>query len=98
MCTVPYCSVPQLGSGKHGDAMRLLAGGGSAANQIEYTNKYGSALPVFFTGMPLSPSPPVGEKEQSSAAGTLGGDGERDEVGRAQERCDVADSLATPRF
>lgn len=39
----------QLGSGKHGDAMRLLAGGGSAANQIEYTNKYGSALPVFFS-------------------------------------------------
>jgi hypothetical protein len=29
--------------------MRLLAGAGSAANQIEYTTKYGSALPVFFT-------------------------------------------------
>lgn len=34
--------------------MRLLAGGRSAANQIEYIRKYGSALPVFFTETPPS--------------------------------------------
>lgn len=39
----------QLGSGKYGDTLRVLAGGGSAANQVEYISKYGSALPVLPT-------------------------------------------------
>ena len=37
----------QMGSGLHGDLVRLLAGGRAAASQIEYTKKYGSALPVL---------------------------------------------------
>ena len=36
----------QLGSGKHGDMLRVLAGGRSAANQLEYTAKHGSAAAV----------------------------------------------------
>lgn len=40
----------QLGSGKYGDALRVLAGGGRAANQMEYAAKHGaSALPLFPT-------------------------------------------------
>lgn len=35
-----------LGGGKHGDLMRVLAGAKSAANQIEYVKKYGSAKPA----------------------------------------------------
>lgn len=42
-----YCLKYQLGSSKYGDTLRVLAGGGSAANQVEYTSKYGSALPVL---------------------------------------------------
>eukprot|EP01039_Chlorochromonas_danica_P006576 gene6576-7266_t len=36
-----------LGTGKHGDTVRTLAGGRSAANQIEYINRFGTALPVL---------------------------------------------------
>jgi hypothetical protein len=73
----------QLGSGKHGDAMRLLAGAGSAANQIEYTTKYGSALPVFFT-------------EEDSGAPAAAAD-EVKAVDREQ-RTQRADDVASSRF
>lgn len=36
-----------VGSGNHGDIVRLLAGGRGASNQVEHMNKYGSARPVF---------------------------------------------------
>ena len=39
-----------VGSGQHGDIVRLLAGGRAAANQIEYMKQYGSALPVVTEG------------------------------------------------
>lgn len=39
-----------MGSGKYGDALRVLAGGGRAANQVEYAAKHGaSATPLFPT-------------------------------------------------
>lgn len=34
------------GSGSHGDLVRLIAGGKTAAAQIEYVKKYGTALPT----------------------------------------------------
>eukprot|EP01031_Cornospumella_fuschlensis_P030849 gene30849-37280_t len=36
-----------LGAGKHGDTVRSLAGARSAANQIEYINKFKTASPVL---------------------------------------------------
>ena len=36
----------QVGSGKHEDLVRLLAGGDTAANQMEYMKQHGSALPI----------------------------------------------------
>ena len=34
-----------IGSGRHGDLVRLIAGGRSASGQIEYVKQYGSANP-----------------------------------------------------
>lgn len=39
----------QVGGGKYGDTLRLLAGGKNAANQIEFINQYGSARPLVIT-------------------------------------------------
>lgn len=36
----------QIGTGSHGDTLRSIAGAGSAANQIEYLTRYGTALPL----------------------------------------------------
>ena len=36
----------QITWGKHGDFLRYLGGAGSASQQMEYVNKYGSAEPV----------------------------------------------------
>jgi len=60
----------QLGSGKYGDALRVLAGGGRAANQIEYTTRYGSAsVPTSIAG-PAATST-VGTTEPASSADLL---------------------------
>jgi hypothetical protein len=40
-----------VGSGKYGDLMRLLAGGKTVANQIEYMKTYGSAHPVITSNL-----------------------------------------------
>ncbi|RYH05240.1 hypothetical protein EON65_45270 [archaeon] len=45
MLTIPLKT--QLGAGKHGDTVRSLAGARSAANQIEYINKFKTASPVL---------------------------------------------------
>jgi hypothetical protein len=86
-----------LGSGKHGDAMRLLAGGGTAASQIEYTNKYGSALPVFFTQDKQSPggNNQAAGSGDHSCNGPPGGEASnsvQDKLGR------VADRISEPKF
>lgn len=39
-------ALDSAGSGMHGDLVRLIAGGKTAASQNEYVKKYGTALPV----------------------------------------------------
>lgn len=36
-----------IGTGKHGDLVRFLMGGGSVSKQIEYMKEHGSANPVL---------------------------------------------------
>lgn len=60
----------QLGSGKYGDTLRVLAGGGSAANQVEYTSRYGSALPVVHSDTDTITGTGTGTETHSGAGGS----------------------------
>ena len=81
-----HCNT-QLGSGKYGDALRVLAGGGRAANQIEYTTRYGSAsVPSSIAGVTTS----TGTSEPGASADLLSTEGNVEQLGLPRSSVDIA--------
>lgn len=60
-----------LTSGQHGDLVRLMAGGKSAAMQLDHINKYGSARPVV-SGVPNGDASSSSDSSDSSSSGSTG--------------------------
>jgi hypothetical protein len=64
-----------VSSSKHGDVLRVLAGGGAAANQLEYVSRYGAAARPQVEDDETVPNKAVTVSVSESGAGPVTGTG-----------------------
>lgn len=71
-----------VGSSKHGDLVRLLAGARSAAKQIEYMKEYGTSHPPEYL-----PKSSTNEKSTENVEKAVVANDNKEEGGEVQETC-----------